>query len=207
MNKGFVNALKISGTEKLLRELNLRFQSSRMDLVRFHRYLMVCSQTTNGNDDLASKYRSVALKMNSALEKMSVMGRRWEDVLGAFQDVEDSLGDLESYFLTSLTDADRKFHMQTLRNMNEKFGVSFVSKRLFSKIKDGHHTIEYLHMVIAQIIKHNPEEHMELTDALTKIKRVSAHIKGKDVDGITLQDTIIYIRVIRQINDMTTMLK
>lgn len=202
MSNPITNALTLSGVEKLLRELNLRFQSCRMDLVRFHHYLMVCSSTST-DKELSFKFRNAALKMGVALDKMSIMGRKWEEVLIHLHDVENLIMDIETYLALNSDNPDNEFNLKTLRMMDKKFGIKFLSYRLIGKIKKDGQSISYLQIIFSHLHRANPEN-QEVEDINQYLNQIITSIRKVDAESMSIQDCISFIKVLRYVNETIT---
>jgi hypothetical protein len=164
---------------------------------------MICTATTT-DKALAARYRSTAFKMSSALERMSAMGRRWEDVLREFEEVESSIAGLEAYISSNLSKEDSKFHLPRLIGMDKRFGIKFVSSRLLNKIKINNHSIVYLQVLFSHLNKSDLST-PKIEETYSYILQVLKSINQKESDDISLDEIITFIQTLRYIQESITL--
>jgi hypothetical protein len=164
---------------------------------------MICTATTS-DKALASRFRSTALKMSSALERMSVMGRRWEDVLREFEGVESSITELENYIASNLSKEDAKYYLTRLIGMDKRFGIKYVSSRLLNKIKINNHSIVYLQVLFSHLNKSDLST-PKIEETYSYILQVLKSINQKESDNISLDEVTTFIQTLRYIQESITL--
>ena len=199
MSKTIKDALSVSGMDSLLRDLNLSFQTSRLQLVKFNQFLKSLAHTAR-DDQLMEMINAVVVKMDAGLVRISTMGRKWEDALDSLHEVEVAMDSLEIYIASSMSESDATHLLYQIRSMDLNFGIKHVTRTILEDMKGNTSSIKYL-IGIFQLLSDSRYFNEEIRETLDYLIGLEGAIRKLKKENVTIQDLVSYAKIMRYVHE------